>query len=66
MERKIGDVFKYKGVKLKVEEIPFCENCYFKADYKSKCVFQSFTKVTGPCEHLLRSDRKSVSFVKVE
>lgn len=66
MEREIGYMFRYKGIILRVEERAFCKDCYFKNNYISKCVFQPFTKLTGYCEYLLRGDRKSVSFVKVE
>ena len=34
MERKIGEEFEYNGVKLKVVEEDFCENCYFRANTK--------------------------------
>lgn len=65
MEREIGDTFTYNGVVLRVEERKFCDACYFNTRYRSKCVFQPHIKITGYCEYLLRSDRKSVSFVKV-
>ena len=66
MEREIGETFEYKGIILRVEERAFCKDCYFNANYRSKCALQPFTKVTGYCEYLLRSDRKSVSFVKIK
>lgn len=30
MEREIGNVFDYNGVRLKTVNAPFCWDCYFK------------------------------------
>ena len=62
MERKVGDIFEYDGVKLRVEEgTLMCNGCFFK--YSSKCD-ESIQK-RGECQSASRSD-VGVVFVKVE
>ena len=58
MERKIGEIFNYKGVTLKVvEEIDGCDYCYFKD--VGNCNSDT-PNCTG------RSDGKSVIFKEVD
>lgn len=62
MERKVGDIFEYDGVKLRVEEeTRICDGCFFKCS--SKCD-ESIQK-RGECQSASRSD-VGVVFVKVE
>lgn len=66
-ERKIGEIFYYNNTLLQVEERKFCDDCYFKSIKRQcSCICQPHIKVTGHCEYLLRSDRKSVSFIKIK
>lgn len=61
MERKIGEVFEYNGVKLKViKEINMCSKCYFQSVY---C--KSLALIRGECQSASRTDG-GVIFVKVE
>lgn len=56
MERKLGEVFEYKGHKLKVQEGEFCDECYFY----EKCY--DATDIAGDCNHQFRKDKTSVIF----
>lgn len=64
MERSIGDIIKYNNTLLRVEDVPFCEECFFKD--KFPCFGKPHHKVVGQCEYLYRTDRKSVSFVEIK
>lgn len=62
MERKVGDIFEYDGVKLRVEEeTRMCDGCFFKCS--SKC--DESAQKRGECQSASRSD-VGVIFVKVE
>ena len=66
MERQIGDVFKYRGVMLKVvkAEERYCTGCYF---YKNNpCGYLKIKKVTGPCSGVIRKDLKFVIFKQLK
>lgn len=64
MERKIGEVFEYNGVKLRVEpEVYVCRGCYFKHDSDKWCT--QYKSIRGECQKASRSDR-GIIFVKVE
>ena len=63
MERKIGNVFKFEGKWLKVQEgesLGSCEHCYFEKEECSR--FHSFI---GECSCNQRSDKKSVVFADI-
>lgn len=61
MERRIGEIFEYDGVKLKVaKETRMCDGCFFK--YNLKC---RESAQIGECQSASRSDG-GVVFVKVE
>lgn len=68
MERAIGEVFDFEGVKLRVEKAGAkisCAGCYF--DYpKSPCWKLYGIQKTGVCNPFVRNDKESVIFVKVE
>ena len=59
MEREIGEIFDYDGVKLEVIEHVGCNGCYFD---NSQCTGN--ISLTGYCS--VRSDKKCVQFRKVE
>ena len=68
MERKIGEVFDFVGVKLRVEiakDKASCEGCYF--DYTMiPCWRANGNSNTGHCIDYTRSDKEYVIVVKVE
>lgn len=63
MERKIGEVFDYKGKTLEVEKMEndFCAKCYFR--HLISCYY--IKKVTGFCSCELRTDGTDVIFKEV-
>ena len=65
MERKVGEVFNFKGEMLQVKDIgdkACCDGCYFD-ESEHKC-FDAHN-CTGSCHKSLRSDGKDVVFVEV-
>lgn len=67
MERKIGEVFEYNGVRLKVVEGDFCENCYFRDKRENEpCVRSEHISVSGACSKQKREDHKSVQFIEIK
>ena len=74
MERKIGEVFDYKGKTLEVVKSPedienwYCTDCYFRID----CYFRPFigctciNAITGHCSSGVRKDRTNVIFKDVQ
>ena len=63
MEHKIGEVFKFKGKKIKPEIIAnhySCEGC-FLARYRC-----NYIQNVEPCTHNLRLDGNDVIFVEVK
>ena len=66
MERKIGEVFNFKGEMLQVKDIgdkACCDGCYFD-ESEHKC-FDAHN-CTGYCHRPFRSDGKDVVFVEVD
>lgn len=62
MERKVGEIFEYDGVKLRVEqESEACQGCYF--NQFEQCY--RYRSVRGECQSASRSSR-GVIFRKVE
>ena len=60
MERKIGEIFKYKEKKLKVTEITKgCDGCFFVG----KCFLSDNA---GQCKAVNRADKKDVIFVEIQ
>ena len=60
MERKIGEIFKYKEKKLKVTEITKgCDGCFFVG----KCFLSDNA---GQCKAVNRTDKKDVIFVEIQ
>ena len=66
MEREVGEVFDFKGIKLQVKDDgckASCDGCYFdKSEYKCSDVHNCIGYCYGP----FRSDSKDVVFVEVE
>lgn len=58
MERRIGEVFSYKGKMFCVKEHYGCLGCYFKGSCKDT------RDITGECCSIYRTDKKAVIFVK--
>ena len=68
MERAVGEVFGFNGVKLKVEDAGdscFCYGCYF---YECQCTCDTMdhTNQVGACFRIHRTDDKNVIFVEVK
>ena len=67
MERKIGEEFEYNGVRLKVVEEDFCENCYFRDKHENEsCARSKHISVSGICSKVKREDSKSVQFIEIK
>ena len=67
MERKIGEEFEYNGVRLKVVEGDFCENCYFRDKHENEsCARSGHVSVSGICSKAKRKDHKSVQFIEIK
>ena len=67
MERKIGEIFKYKNIKLQVVEAQnttcICKECeLFK--HPNSCTKALY--ITGSCTGYVRTDKKNELFKKVE
>lgn len=62
MERKEGEIFQYKGVRLLVSADPFdsCTGCYFNI---RTC--RNVLKIRGECSYKKRKDKCSVTFEKI-
>ena len=63
MERKVGEVFKFEGIVLKVIELydPDCEGCHFQ---DTNC--HNKKSIIGKCTSHCREDDREVMFIKVE
>lgn len=59
MERKIGEVFTYKGKTYKVVERSECENC----DVRLHCI--SASSIAGTCFKSYRSDNTNIIFKEI-
>lgn len=64
MEREVGEVFDFKGIKLQVKDMCrkiSCDGCYFdKSEYE--CSDAHIQDCIGCCCELFRSDGKNVVF----
>lgn len=68
MERAVGEVFEFNGIKLQVKDTGHdasCNGCYFNesvcTNYKINSIYQ-----TGWCIRACRMDNKNVIFVEVK
>lgn len=61
MERKIGEIFDYNGVRLIVKEGRTCNGCYFSNCHR---IFRN-RAITGECTYVSRKDEKSIIFKEV-
>ena len=57
MERKIGDIFTFKGKQYKVIE-GFCSDC----DLSGFCSIDSLRNIIGECYADFRNDNKGICF----
>ena len=55
---EIGEIFDYKGVKLKVCKSGMCDNCYFEGSLGSKCYYMK-------CGSQTRRDGNEVIYKQV-
>ena len=68
MERKIGEIFDYKGKALEVVKSPediedwYCTDCYFEPFLTCSGV----NAITGHCSSGLRKDKTNVIFKEVQ
>lgn len=68
MERKVGEVFDFNGVKLQVKDTcreVCCDGCYFD-ESEHECFDAHISGCIGVCSRLFRSDCKNVIFVEVK
>lgn len=68
MERKIGEVFTFRGKRLKVVRKKIgCKSCFFqKKNDKDSCDWENVREVIGHCTPCFRDDYKDVIFKPVE
>ena len=57
MERQIGDVFKYRGVKLEVVECESCRECYFSQNCKKMEIILSLGISRRDCHFTISRER---------
>lgn len=63
MEKEIGDIFNYNGIKLQiVESNEYCNNCYFNYNY-SDCIKP---KNLDNCQARNRKDNKNIYFKEIK
>ena len=62
MERAIGEIFKFEGIKLKVVEGKGCDGCYFQ----DKACCEPIRRERGKCTIYIRNDKKSIIFKLLE
>ena len=68
MEREVGEVFDFKGIKLQVKDTgckASCDGCYFD-EFWHLCVRNVCGIYAGYCYGPFRSDGKNAIFVEVE
>jgi len=66
MERKVGEVFKYKNVTLQVIKEAGCKKCFFKGMKRSDCHSKEKHSLTGYCSFRERKDSADVQFIKID
>ena len=66
IERKVGEVFQFRGVTLKVESSLTCNECYFNGYYASGCCphGRKVPASRGQCSANRRTDNQYVQFVE--
>ena len=67
MERAIGEIFDFGGVKLRVERTnnPVCDGCHFE-QFNHGCWQINGIEETGLCYGGFRSDKNDVIFIEVK
>ena len=69
MERAVGEIFDFNGVRLRVKEAEkrySCNGCYFKKYLNSCLDEESVRNCMNRCCGIGRSDGKNVVFVEVK
>lgn len=63
MEREIGDIFNYNGVKLQiVKSNGYCNNCYFN----DSCITCTKPNILDNCQANNRKDNKNIHFKEIK
>ena len=68
MERKVGEIFNFKDICLRVEESPkqeLCYGCYFSKHNRKYSCHEDSRKCLGNCSGFYRRDQKSIIFIEV-
>ena len=69
MEKAVGEIFEFEGVKLQVKDTDretSCNGCYFKKYLNSCLDEESVINCMNRCCGIGRSDGKNVVFVEVK
>lgn len=69
MERAVGEIFEFEGVKLQVKDTEnrCCfDGCYFCVYFYCPCYETHHKQLTGECYRVYRADGKDVIFVEVK
>ena len=67
MERAVGEIFDFNGIKLRVQDADYkasCNGCYFNGSICTNNEIKSIDQ-TGGCFRACRTDGRNVIFVKV-
>ena len=59
MERKVGEVFDFNGVKLQVKDTgqkASCDGCYFCVSFYCPCYEMNHKQLIGECYRIYRED----------
>ena len=69
MERAVGEIFEFEGVKLQVKDTKnrsCCSGCYFCISFYCPCYETHHKQLMGECYRVYRTDGKDVIFVEVQ
>ena len=69
MERAVGEIFEFEGVKLQVKDTGdrcCCDGCYFCVSFYCPCHETRYNQLMGECYRVYRADGKDVIFVEVK
>ena len=69
VERKIGEVFDFNGIKLRVQDAGYkasCNGCYFCVSFYCQCYELHHKQLIGECYRIYREDGKDVIFMEVQ
>lgn len=66
IERKVNEIFKYNGIKLKAIKSSSCKHCYFLNSENCDIADIRYYESLGHCCNLYRKDNNSIIFIEVE